>query len=108
MSRATGETFIYFVRAGEFVKIGQSTRWKERVEEIQIGSPYTIVPLLVLISAPSLERTLHNRFRHDHFRGEWFRLGDALRTYIKENLKNCVAGKKDQLPAPRPKREVVL
>ncbi|WP_036010565.1 GIY-YIG nuclease family protein [Bradyrhizobium yuanmingense] len=103
MSRPqTEETFIYLVRAGEFVKIGQSIRWKERLEEIQIGSPYTIVPLLVLVGEPSLERRLHNRFRRDHFRGEWFHFGPAIRAYIKENLKNCVTSKEVKLKPARP------
>lgn len=86
-----GDTFIYFLRAGEFVKIGHSTRWKMRIEQMQTGSPHTIVPLLVLIAKPGLERKLHNRFRADHFRGEWFHVGPAIRAFIKENLPNCVA-----------------
>jgi hypothetical protein len=85
-----GDTFIYFLRAGEFVKIGQSNRWKDRMATMQTGSPYTIVPLLVLIDEPALEKKLHSRFRADHFRGEWFHMGPAIVAFIKENLPNCV------------------
>ena len=42
-------TFVYFVQAGEFVKIGQSKRWKQRVDQMQVGSPHPIIPLLVLL-----------------------------------------------------------
>lgn len=86
-----GKTFVYFLRAGEFVKIGQSRRWKIRMAEMQTGSPYTIVPLLVLIDDAGLERKLHQRFRSDHFRGEWFHMGPAVTAFIKENLSRCVA-----------------
>lgn len=86
-----GETFIYFLRAGQFIKIGQSKRWKERLAQMQPGSPHIIIPLLVLIAEPGLEKKLHARFRVDHFRGEWFHSGPALAAYIKENLSRCVA-----------------
>jgi len=90
-SLRAGDTFIYFLRAGEFVKIGQSSRWKSRMATMQTGSPYTIVPLLVLIDEPGLERKLHKRFRADHFRGEWFHMGPAVVAYIKGSLSRCVA-----------------
>lgn len=99
-----GETFIYFLRSGEFVKIGQSLQWRGRMATMQIGSPYTIVPLLVLIDKPALEKKLHKRFRSDHFRGEWFHLGPAVTSFIKENLPRCVAGLSDvgDLRPPKP------
>lgn len=106
------QTFIYFLRAGEFVKIGQSKRWRARREQMQIGSPYTIVPLLVLISEPKLEKKLHNRFRADHFRGEWFHMGPAISAFIKENLSKCVAKSEEsdlRVPDLRiPELDVVL
>src|SRR5882762_1645257 len=36
-------TFIYFVRSGEFIKIGQSKRWKKRIANMQIGSPHCVL-----------------------------------------------------------------
>lgn len=103
-------TFIYFLRAGEFVKIGQSKRWRIRREQMQIGSPYTIVPLLVLIDEPKLERKLHNKFRASHFRGEWFHMGPAISAFIKENLSRCVAksDEQDLRTEPTEPYEVIL
>jgi hypothetical protein len=86
-----GLTFIYFVRSGEFIKIGQSRRWKKRVEGMQVGSPHTLIVLLVLKDDPSLEGKLHNWFRADHFRGEWFHSGPAVLAYIKKRLPDCVS-----------------
>jgi len=92
------ETFIYFVRSGEFIKIGQSKRWKARVTNMQIGSPHTIIVMLVMVGDVKLEKKLHNRFRADHFRGEWFHSGPALLAYIREHLSECVSksDKKDK------------
>jgi hypothetical protein len=58
---------------------------------MQTGSPYTLVPLLVLVGEPKLEKKLHTRFRADQFRGEWFYSGPAILAYIKEHLSECVA-----------------
>lgn len=85
-----GRMFIYFLRAGQFVKIGKSRNWKQRQQQMQVGSPYDIVPLLVLMDVPDLEKKLHTRFRRDHYRGEWFHMGPAIGSFIKENLPNCV------------------
>jgi hypothetical protein len=101
-------TFIYFVRSGEFVKIGQSARWKVRLDQMQTGSPYTLVPMLVLIGEPTLEKKLHNRFRASHFRGEWFHMSPAIGAFIKENLKNCVAKSADEPDLRRPEEDIVL
>jgi hypothetical protein len=84
-------TFIYFIRAGDFIKIGQSKDWKARLGQMQTGSPHALIPLLVLVGEPSLEKRLHSRFSADHFRGEWFYLKQAISDYIRENLPRCVA-----------------
>ncbi len=86
-----GKTFIYFLRSGEYVKIGQSRGWRGRLAQMQTGSPHTIVPLLVIIDEPRLERRLHIRFRASRFRGEWFHMSPVISAYIKENLSRCVA-----------------
>jgi hypothetical protein len=102
-----GRVFIYFIRSGEFVKIGKSRHWKKRMENMQVGSPYTVVPLLVLVAPPEMERKLHNRFKADHFRGEWFHMGLVVLAFIKENLKNCAAkGDVVELPKIDPKRSL--
>jgi hypothetical protein len=88
-------TFIYFVRSGEFIKIGQSRQWKKRVDQMQVGSPHTLITLLVLIEEQKLESRLHNWFRADHFRGEWFHSGPAVLAYIKKRLPECVAKSKE-------------
>lgn len=91
MHNRKDQTFIYFVRSGEFIKIGQSRRWKQRVETMQVGSPHTLIVMLVLKDDPKLEAKLHNWFRTDHFRGEWFHSGPAILAYIKKRLSDCVS-----------------
>jgi hypothetical protein len=85
------QTFIYFLGAGEFVKIGQSKRWQKRVDSLQTGAPITYQTLLVIPEEVGAERALHDQFKADHFRGEWFHLSPAILSYIEQNLSRCVA-----------------
>lgn len=109
-AKQQGKTFIYFMRAGEFIKIGHSRNWRSRMADMQTGSPYTIVPLLVLIGAVKDEKKLHNRFRASHFRGEWFRPSAAITSFVKENISRCVAKSEiSDIRAPKePPMEIIL
>lgn len=82
---------VYFFRAGEFIKIGKSTSWRDRLASIQTGSAHTIVPLLVLPGSRRLERQLHIQFKQSHIRGEWFRPSDDLIRFIEANSGHCIA-----------------
>lgn len=84
------ETLIYFMRAGEFIKIGRAKNWRSRLSHMQTGSPYTIQPLLIIPGDCEMEIKLHARFYRDRFRGEWFHSSPAILAYIKDNLEKCI------------------
>ncbi|WP_445222199.1 GIY-YIG nuclease family protein [Bradyrhizobium sp. Pa8] len=83
---------VYFFQTGEFIKIGKSDAWRERLSGLQTASPYRIDPLLVLRATPGLERQLHIQFKASHIRGEWFRPTADLMQFIEDNRHNSVAG----------------
>jgi len=87
----SGQTFIYFIQTGRFIKIGKSRHWKKRVANMQVGSPFKIEPLLILVASPELEQELHSRFHANHFRGEWYRIGPAITKFIRKNRKDCAS-----------------
>ena len=77
---------VYFVRAGDFIKIGFSKKWRGRLSHLQTGSP---LPLELLHAEPgdvAKEQALHRHFKHLHSQGEWFRAAADLLNYI-EKLK---------------------
>lgn len=80
--RVTDEKRVYFIRCGEFVKIGFSVRPEERLEVIQSVMPHEVVLIGHIPGARRRERELHTRFAHLHHRGEWFRLEPELRKAI--------------------------
>lgn len=76
------EGVVYFVRGGDYIKIGYSTKWRGRMAALQTASP---VPLELLHVEPgnvAKERAYHRHFKHLHSQGEWFRASCELLSYI--------------------------
>ena len=82
VERVTQDCYIYFLRCGNYVKIGSSFSPETRIAQLKKDNDATLRPKGLKIAdavcigwvqgARSLERDLHqalNRYRHD---GEWF------------------------------------
>lgn len=74
---------VYFLSAGDFVKIGKATGdAHDRVAALKTGCPF---PIRILATTPGgyeLERELHKRFRHLRSHGEWFHAAPELLRYV--------------------------
>lgn len=75
---------VYVVGYGAYVKIGYSERpvW-ERIAALQTGSPEKIQVYGIINGTKETERQLHTRFAAYRLEGEWFRLSDEIRDWIK-------------------------
>ncbi len=73
---------VYFVRTGEFIKIGVSKDVRARLRKIDTASP--IAPVLALLEpgGPAEERRFHERFADLRARREWFHARGALAEFI--------------------------
>lgn len=72
----------YFIRCGEFVKIGYGQDPVERMYELQPHNPFPMTLLAVLPGGMNTERKWHRdyaAYRHAH---EWFRYDGELRAAI--------------------------
>jgi hypothetical protein len=65
---------VYFVRIGEFVKIGKARNVSERLHGLQTAHPQELQLLAVATGGVKEEQEYHERFMPLHVRGEWFRL----------------------------------
>ncbi|RUW04012.1 MAG: GIY-YIG nuclease family protein [Mesorhizobium sp.] len=74
--------WIYFVRAGEFVKIGFAKEVADRLPRLQTGSPVKLELLMAIEGKASLERDFHRKFASLRAHGEWFTLDGALSAYL--------------------------
>lgn len=81
---------VYFIRCGEFVKIGIATSVRVRIKALQTSSPLELkaegfIPLGSDEQGYRLERELHRRFNGYRVRGEWFRYCPEIAEYIAQH-----------------------
>lgn len=80
------ESFLYFIEALQtgFIKIGRSKDPERRLSQLSTGNPSELVILGKISGGLELEAELHKIFTHLRKRGEWFKVSDELRSFIKE------------------------
>jgi hypothetical protein len=76
---------VYFIRAGDKIKIGFSTRPLDRLKALQTAHPGCLEIIGIMHGAFSLEGRLHEQFSRYRIRGEWFRLSPEIVRYIEAN-----------------------
>ena len=79
---------IYFLLAGDRVKIGVAKYPVNRVATIQTSCPYRLEVLLILPGSYQEEHDLHHKFRNYRCTGEWFEFGQGIHDYIALNEHN--------------------
>lgn len=82
--------YVYFMQAGDYIKIGYSATIHKRVKQLQTGCPYELKLLLALKGTLSTEKAFHKRFQEERYNNEWFNYSFRIREFIEsqksENL----------------------
>jgi hypothetical protein len=76
---------VYFIGSTELgaVKIGAAKNPHKRLESLQTSSPYELTLYLVIQNANEIkEKQLHELFKEDRLKGEWFKLSDNMIYYL--------------------------
>lgn len=87
-------SYVYFIRAGIYTKIGVAKNVKRRLDQIQTGNPVELklecaIKMPNMISAFDLESKLHLAFMSKHKHGEWYFLKNAqIKKFIDEYMVN--------------------
>ena len=76
---------VYFIRAGENVKIGFSRDVSQRLAQLQTFFPFPLELLASLPGSALTERQMHRRFKCSRVTGEWFRLTPDIAAFVDEN-----------------------
>lgn len=82
--KSVSKMVVYFVRAGELIKIGYTSNLEKRIASLSNMSPIPIELIGSLLGDKHVEKEVHNRFAHLRHHGEWFRADKKLLQYIKE------------------------
>lgn len=73
---------LYFIRSGQYVKIGVADNPWERLSNFQIASPEKIELLAVAPGSFDEEARHHSMFSKHHARGEWYHASEPILDFI--------------------------
>lgn len=79
---ARGVSVVYFVRAGDFVKVGITTDLHRRLATLRTSNPHEVELLGVVLGGADRERHVHDALSSFHYRREWFRADPDLLTAV--------------------------
>lgn len=74
--------FLYFIKAGDRVKIGTSNDVDKRIKQIQTGNPDTVEKLAEFEGFAERESGIHKELSDIRIRGEWFKFGEKIKWVI--------------------------
>ncbi len=73
---------IYFIKQGSYVKIGYSSLFKKRLNQLQTASPVKLEVLALIKGEKQDEKNYHDKFKHINSNGEWFYYNDEIISFI--------------------------
>ena len=78
---------IYFVQCGKNgpIKIGCTGNVEERIAQMQTCCPYELRLLWQIQGDKNDEAEIHERWKHERIRGEWFRPSRKLLVFIEQD-----------------------
>ena len=77
---------IYFIKAGEFIKVGYTkdqNTFKTRLQTYTTANPYNIEIINLIEGGIDLEKDILNYFLEHHCKGEWFYYNENIINYAK-------------------------
>lgn len=78
----TGHVYVVGVR--QYVKIGWSHAVVKRILALQAANPDRLLIYAIIPGRPELERQLHERFRRERMRREWFERDGEISLWLME------------------------
>lgn len=76
---------VYFIRAGNYIKIGYADDPRKRLKELQTGNPNKLELLGSIPGDVSREKEVHHIFSDFRVNGEWFELTTDILAYIHQH-----------------------
>ncbi|MEY9198735.1 hypothetical protein ABIA16_003851 [Sinorhizobium fredii] len=76
--------FVYFIKSGNYIKIGKAKDVRSRMSGIQTGAPERLECLGIIAGGLRKERELHKLFAEHRANGEWFNDCREIREFIKD------------------------
>jgi hypothetical protein len=89
--------YVYFIRCGEYVKIGYSREPEARRRELEVGNPGTFVIEAMHEGTINDEHKLHRYFQSHHHKLEWFHWCPDIERVARKGLPRLIRGSRAHL-----------
>ena len=73
---------IYIIKQLDYVKIGFTSRFKKRFQELQVASPVKLEAIGLIKGDKLDEKNYHDKFKHLSSNGEWFFYNDEIERFV--------------------------
>lgn len=78
---------VYFMRVGDWIKIGHARNVTRRVTEVQVHCPLDVTLLVSVAGDATMERIVQRKFQSFRCRGEWYQAAPEIIEFV-EQLKS--------------------
>ena len=82
--RQQTEGYVYFVRCGEYIKIGYTSDPNTRMSKFRTNNPYVCELVAIMKGGRIREAEIQRQFSEHLHRGEWYRLHESIAVFIKD------------------------
>jgi hypothetical protein len=96
VGRISNQSHVYFIRGGDFIKIGVSGDPLGRLADLQVSSPYLLELIAVIPGNRDEEFEIQKLFLDLYVRGEWFRDDPSIHAFLRDGSKKKRRNRKTQ------------
>ena len=76
---------VYFVKSGDFMKIGYTKNVSKRIAQLSTGSPQKLELMGIVFGGVDTEKEYHTIFSSLHHKKEWFRYDGILKAFFSKS-----------------------
>lgn len=75
--------YLIYCEQTNTCKIGYSSKPENRLSQLQVGNPFALALVAFMPGEPQDEKLLHEKFKEDRLKGEWFVYSSDIKDYFK-------------------------
>jgi len=77
---AQSKQHLYFIRCGDYIKIGSTDDIERRIKNLKHANPYPIELIKIMLNEGHLESKYHDQYKDKRIHGEWFNMKELNET----------------------------
>ncbi len=77
---AQSKQHLYFIRCGDYIKIGSTNNVERRIKDLTNSNPYPVELIKVILDQGHLESIYHEQYKDKRIHGEWFNMKEIDET----------------------------